>query len=194
MWQALTFLTSRGKQNSVKPPNASLTTPIFHCAAMGVREATAMTNTDNLHDIRGTLILCDQVYRTDQGKWIIAGTYTHWQTPNDELVLHSLQAYIRLQCERPGTYPLQLAMLDRAAPPNARPMLQANTEITVNESQVPVFEMGIHLPELRITAPIPSKDREPGSLLAIRTLLWLTVQGVDVASCHLDFMFTKPKK
>jgi hypothetical protein len=145
-----------------------------------------------LGEIRGTLILCDQVYRTDQGKWVIAGTYTHWQTPHDDLVMHSLQAYIRLQFDRPGTYPLRLAMLDRAAPPQAAPMMQAETVITVNESQIPVFEMGIHLPELRIAAPIPAKDRQVGSLLALRTLLWLTVNGTDVASCNLDFHFTKP--
>ncbi len=145
-----------------------------------------------LRDIRGTLILCDQVYRTDQGKWVIAGTYTHWQTPNDELVMHSLQAYIRLQVERPGTYPLRLAMMDRAAPPNARPMMEAQTDIVVNETQIPVFEMGIHLPELRIAAPIPAKDRQVGSVISLRTLLWLTVSGIDVASCNLDFNFTKP--
>ena len=148
--------------------------------------------TSPLRDIRGTLILADQVYRTDQGKWIIAGTYTHWQTPNDELVLHTIQAYIRLQVERPGTYPLHLTMMDRGAPPNARPMLEAKAEIVINETQVPVFEMALHLPELRIPAPIPAKDRQVGSVLAIRTLLWLTVSGVDVASCHLDFHFTKP--
>jgi hypothetical protein len=150
-----------------------------------------MTNAP-LRDIRGTLILADQVYRTDQGKWIIAGTYTHWQTPNDELVLHTIQAYIRLQVERPGTYPMHLTMMDRGAPPNARPMLEAQAEIVINESQVPVFEMGLHLPELRIPAPILAKDRQVGSVLAIRTLLWLTVSGIDVASCHLDFHFTKP--
>lgn len=151
-----------------------------------------MTDDAPLREIRGTLILCDQVYRTDQGKWVIAGTYTHWQTPNDELVMHTLQAYIRLQVDRPGTYPLRLAMLDRAAAPNAAPMMEAQTEIVVNETQIPVFEMGIHLPELRIAAPIPAKDRQVGSVLAMRTLLWLTVSGIDVASCNLDFLFTKP--
>ena len=148
--------------------------------------------TTPLRDIRGTLILADQVYRTDTGKWIIAGTYTQWQTPNDELVLHTIQAYIRLQVERPGTYPMKLTMMDRGAAPNARPMLEAQAEIVINETQVPVFEMALHLPELRIPAPILAKDREVGSVLAIRTLLWLTVSGVDVASCHLDFHFTKP--
>jgi NAD(P)H-dependent flavin oxidoreductase YrpB (nitropropane dioxygenase family) len=148
--------------------------------------------TNSLQSIRGTLILADQVYRTDQGKWIIAGTYTHWQTPNDELVLHSIQAYIRLQVERPSTYPMKLTMMDRGAPPNARPMLEANAEIAISEAQVPVFEMALHLPELRIPAPIPAKDRQVGSVLGIRTLLWLTVSGTDVASCHLDFHFTKP--
>lgn len=148
--------------------------------------------TTPLRDVRGTLILADQVYRTDQGKWIIAGTYTHWQTPNDELMLHGIQAYIRLQVERPGSYPLKLTMMDRGAPPNARPMLELQAEIAISEQQVPVFEMGLHLPELRIPAPIPAVERAVGSVLAIRTLLWLTVSGVDVASCHLDFHFTKP--
>jgi hypothetical protein len=150
------------------------------------------TSTSTISSIRGTLILCDQVYRTDQGKWVIAGTYTQWQTPNDELVMHSLQAYVRLQVERPGTYPMRLTMMDRGAPPNARPMMEAQIEVIVNESQIPVFEMGLHLPELRIAAPIPAKDRQVGSVLALHTLLWLTVSGTDVASCNLDFLFTKP--
>jgi hypothetical protein len=52
--------------------------------------------------------------------------------------------------------------------------------------------MGIQLPELRIAAPVPYKDRVPGSRLALHTLLWLKVQEVDVASCHLDFIFVGP--
>jgi hypothetical protein len=146
-----------------------------------------------MHDIRGTLIICDQVYRTDQGKWIIAGTYNHWQTPHDELSLHTLQAYMRLQFEQPGNYPAQLKMLDRGAPPQAPPMLEARMDINIDEQQLPIFELGIHLPELRIKSPVLAKDRAPGSALAIRTLLWLTVSGIDVASCPLDFIFTKAK-
>lgn len=151
-----------------------------------------MTDDAPMREIRGTLILCDQVYRTDQGKWVIAGTYSHWQTVNDELTLHSLNAYIRLQFERPGTYPLRLTMHDRGQSPNAAPMMEARAQITIGDAQLPIFEMGIQLPELRIAAPVKFKDRPPGSRQALRTLLWLKVQEIDVASCHLDFIFVGP--
>lgn len=153
-----------------------------------------MTDAANspLTEIRGTLILCDHVYRTDQGKWVIAGTYSHWQTPNDELALPYLHAYVRLQVERPGTYPLQLTMIDRSQAPNSRPMLEAAMDVVINEQHTAAFEMGLHLPELRIKAPVPFRERAPGSVIALHTLLWLRVKGIDVASCHLDFHFTGP--
>ncbi len=145
-----------------------------------------------MNEIRGTLILCDHVYRTDQGKWVIAGTYTHWQTSNDELVVPFLQTYVRLQLERPGTYPCRMTLVDRAQPPNARPMMEASFDVNMSDPRVPVFEMGVQLPELRITAPVPFKQRQPGSTIALHTLLWLNVKGTEVASCRLDFLFAGP--
>jgi hypothetical protein len=145
-----------------------------------------------MNEIRGTLILCDQVYRTDQGKWIIAGTYTNWQTSNDELAVPFLQAYVRLQFERPGNYPCRLTLVDRAQAPQARPMIEAKFDVNMADPQVPVFEMGLQLPELRITAPVPYQQRKPGSVIALHTLLWLTVKDTEVASCRLDFLFSGP--
>ena len=144
-----------------------------------------------MHEIRGTLIICDHVYRTDQGKWIIAGTYSSWQTAQDELVPF-LHAYIRLQFERSGSYHCRLTMVDRAQPPQAQPMLEATFDVQQALESQPVFEMGLQLPELRIAAPIPYAKRPPGSSIALRTLLSLRVKDTDVASCQLDFLFTGP--
>jgi hypothetical protein len=144
-----------------------------------------------MHEIRGTLIMCDQVYRTDQGKWVIAGTYTSWQTSQDVLVPF-LHAYIRLQFERSGTYPCNLTMVDRGRPPQAPPMLEARFEVVQSQASPPLFEMGLQLPELHITAPEPYAKRAPGSQIALRTLLSLRVKDTDVASCHLDFLFAGP--
>ncbi len=144
-----------------------------------------------MHEIRGTLILCDHVYRTDQGKWVIAGTYSTWQTAQDVLVPF-LHAYIRLQFEHPGTYPCELAMVDRGLPPQAPPMLMVRFEVVQSQANPPLFEMGLQLPELRITAPVPYAQRAPGTHIALRTLLALRVKDTDVASCHLDFQFAGP--
>jgi hypothetical protein len=144
-----------------------------------------------MHEIRGTLIICDHVYRTEQGKWIIAGTYSTWQTSQDELVPF-LHAYIRLQFERSGSYPCRLTMIDRAQPPQAAPMLEAVFDVNQVQESLPVFEMGLQLPELRIHAPVPFAKRPPGSLIALRTMLSLRVKDTDVASCHLDFQFAGP--
>jgi hypothetical protein len=151
-----------------------------------------MRLSSSMPEIRGTLILCDNVYRTDQGKWIIAGTYNHWRTSNDELALPPLQTYIRLQCERPGTYPGRLIMVDRAQPPQALPMLEVGFEIAVSEGDTPMFETALLLPELRLKAPVPYAQRPPGSAIVLRTLLWLKVKDMDIASCHLDFHFHGP--
>ena len=151
-----------------------------------------ITPNQPMNEIRGTLILCDNVYRTDQGKWVIAGTYAQWQTTQDALTLPFLHAYVRLQFEHPGTYQCQLTMVDKAQPPQSVPMLSAQFDVSQPSSNPPVFEMGLQLPELRIQAPVPFSQRPPGSLIILHTQLWLRVRQTEIASCALDFHFAGP--
>jgi hypothetical protein len=145
-----------------------------------------------MRTIRGTLIICDQVYQDRSGKFIIAGTYTTWQTQEDELRLHGIHAYLRLQVEQPGSYPCSITMVDRMAPPNHPPMLRLDTVLPIAENQIPIFECAVHLPDLQLRAPTPRAQRAPGTGHGIRTLVSLVVKDEDVASCPLDFVFLGP--
>jgi hypothetical protein len=145
--------------------------------------------------VRGTLIVCDQVYQDRSGKFIIAGTYSAWRTRDDDLRLAHFNAYIRLQVEQPGDYPCRIAVADRLAPPHHPPLVSGGFTAHVTADHLPVFEVALRLPELHIRAPRPLRDREPGSVHGIRTLVTLTVDTadpIDVASCPLDFLFTGP--
>jgi hypothetical protein len=83
-------------------------------------------------------------------------------------------------------------MVDRAQPPQAPSMLEARFEVVQTQASQPLFEMGLQLPELHITAPVPYAKRTPGAQIALRTLLSLRVKDTDIASCHLDFLFAGP--
>ncbi len=145
-----------------------------------------------MRNIRGTLIICDQVYQDHSGKFILAGTYTTWQTQDEELRVHGIHAYLRLQVEQPGSFACRIAMSDRMAAPNQPPMVRMDTVLQISERQIPVFECAVHLPDLTLRAPTPKAQRAPGSAHGIRTLVTLEVGDEDVASCPLDFIFLGP--
>lgn len=146
-----------------------------------------------MHDIRGTLILADQVYRSVEGKWIIAGTYSSWRTAQDVLTLTALNFYIRLQVERPGNYPCRLFAIDRSGAPNLPLLWESVFDIKITESGIPVFETAIKLSDTAVRSPVPFAQRPVGKWLMLRTLVWLQVGDSDVASCPLDFVFVGPK-
>jgi len=145
-----------------------------------------------MNEIRGTLILADNVYRTENGKWIISGTYSYWQTTQDVLVIPMLATYVRLQFERFGVYRCRVAVTDKMAPPHQPPVINTQFDVTINEATPRMFEAGLQLPEIRQRGPIPLADRLPGSATKMSLLISLSCNDHDIASNDLDLVFCGP--
>jgi hypothetical protein len=157
------------------------------------RFQTLIDDSAQLRDIRGTMVLADQLFQDNlTGKWVIAGTYARWFTPEDELHIHGFQCYLRLQVERPGLYPGRIWCVDRSRAPNEGKLWELDLPLEIPEQGLPVFEARVILPGVRVRCPVPRAKRKAGEAYAMQTTLWLRVGNTDVASCPLDFIFTTP--
>ncbi len=142
-------------------------------------------------DVTGMILLADNVYRTDRGKFVIAGTYTSWQTTKDVMHMPGVQLFVRLVFERFGQYECQLVVQDRSSPPTALPMLAMPINIEVSARTSRLIEAGFQLPELNIPASRPFNERPPTGEKA--TLIISMMLGHDViASTNLDIIFNGP--
>ncbi len=161
--------------------------------AFTARFTTLVQDSAHLREIRGTMILADQIFQDNlTGKWIVAGTYSRWWETGDELVVPSLQCYLRLQVERPGHYPGRLWCLDRAGAPTENKLWDVPMDFDIPAQGLPVFEARVILPGCRVRAPVPQSQRKAGEAYALQTAIWLRVGNTEVASCPLDFIFTGP--
>lgn len=143
-----------------------------------------------MRELRGALILCDHLYPTLYGKWVIAGTYTTWLAPPGARAFEfrdGVQAYLRFQVERAGRYECELRLLHRALPAHAPPLACQRFAVEVRDPLLPV-ELGAQLPPFRVRCPDELTPR-PGAPVGIGLLVWLTVGGEDVASSPLDIIF-----
>jgi hypothetical protein len=157
------------------------------------RFQTLVQDTAQLREIRGTMMLADQLFQDNlTGKWVVAGTYSRWFTDKDELQVHNLQCYLRLQVERPGLYPGRIWCVDRARAPNEGKLWEIDLPLNIPQEGLPVFEARLILPGVAVRSPVPIAKRKPGEAYALQTTLWLRVGNTEVASCPLDFIFTGP--
>ncbi len=142
-----------------------------------------------MREPRGTVILCDQLYPSVGGKWVIAGTYTHCmvQTGHRQVDLPGLQVYLRFQVEREGEYGCELLLVNRALPSHAPAILRQDIRVHITDPLSPC-EMGCVLPPFRVQCPdLPSQ--EPGARIGVPLLLWFKVAAEDVATCPLNIIF-----
>lgn len=145
--------------------------------------------THHMREHRGTVILCDHLYPSLNGKWVIAGTYTNWQARPGErhLDLPGLNVYVRFQVEKAGTYDCELLLIHRALPSNAPAILRQQVRIEVIDPLTPC-EVGCVLPAFRVRCPnVP--DAQAAALIGVPLLVWFKVSGEDVASCPLNVIF-----
>ncbi|MBA3708085.1 MAG: hypothetical protein H0W83_04580 [Planctomycetes bacterium] len=157
------------------------------------RFQTLVQDSAQLREIRGTMILADQLFQDNlTGKWVVAGTYSRWFTDKVELQIHNLQCYLRLQVERPGVYPGRIWCVDRSRAPNENKLWEIALPMSIPEEGLPVFEARIILPGMTVRSPVPIAKRKPGEAYALQTTLWLRVGNSEVASCPLDFIFIGP--
>ena len=106
-----------------------------------------------MQNIRGTLILADQVYRTRDDKWVIAGTYNSWSTPGKRLQIHGFRVYLRIQVDTPGIYPCRVLLIDRIMPPTVPPIQELQFDAPIASPLSP-FEAALCLPELEVKCPV----------------------------------------
>lgn len=141
-----------------------------------------------MREHRGTVILCDQLYPSLNGKWVIAGTYTTWFVPPQErhLDLPGVSVYVRFQVEKAGTYDCEVLLVHRALPSNAPPIMREAFQIPVTDPLFP-REAGCVLRPFRVSCP-PELADSPAPV-GIPLLLWFKVAGEDVASCPLNIIF-----
>lgn len=150
----------------------------------------AMITADQpMRDKRGTIILCDYLQPMGNGKWIIAGTFTHVTLmPGQQVVdLLPLNVYLRFQVEQAGTYECELLLIHRSLPSNASALSRHHFSVTLVDPLVPC-EIGCQLPPFRVQCPkIPGIASNEA--IGVPLLLWLKVDGADLATCPLNVIF-----
>jgi len=142
-----------------------------------------------MRDLRGTIIICDHLYPSTGGKWVIAGTYTGClvATGDRHIDFQGLNVYVRFQVEQAGHYDCELILIPRALPANAPVIHRQDFRVEVIDPLSPC-EMGCLLPPFRVKCPSDLADPVP-ALIGVQLLLWLKVAGEDVASCPLNVIF-----
>ena len=145
-----------------------------------------------INPINGAIILCDNVYKTDNGKYLISGTYTQIHTFNQTVDV-SLNAYIRVAVEKAGTYNLKVKLIDVVESPTKPAIMDMDGIITVDDP-LKVIEMGIHTPGFRLTCPIDLDELDENQGVRMCFKLWLEINGTALASSPFEVLFKKPVK
>ena len=142
-----------------------------------------------MRDARGTVILCDQLYPSIGGKWIIAGTYSTWKVRPGarHLELPPLNVYIRFQVQQAGEFAGELLLMQRSLPANDPPLLRQEFRVRIGDPLSP-YEMGCVLPAFQVRCPDEAPQQQTGPI-GVHLLLWLRIAGEDVASCPLNVLF-----
>src|SRR5262245_58370322 len=106
--------------------------------------------------LSGTVILCDQVYQAQGGKFVLAGTYTGIQVHCADLanVQHHIQGlhlYLRLRPEQLGQLNCELMIRDEGQPIwNNEPILRTKWEVAVSERNMRLVEIMMVSPPFTI--------------------------------------------
>lgn len=142
--------------------------------------------------IRGTVILCDQVYLTQENKFIIAGTYNYIKTTNDKIDFPSgISTYVRFQVEQARSYQVEVVLAIANAPTIDEGILdRISAEFTTRNPLEP-GEKGLQFPSFQLVCPIP-QDQIPPSGIVVPLIVCLRVDSHEVSSCRLYIHFLPP--
>lgn len=144
------------------------------------------------NEIRGTIILCDHLYFTDDKKYIIAGTYTTWRVGSgkDMIDFHAgIFVYGRIQVERAGQYKGSVKLIHKAMPPGTAPIQEFDLYVDMRDPLTP-FEFGCQLKPFTVDCPEDLSNAPEGSAFGVRLGLWLEIEGKSIASCPLNVIFS----
>ncbi len=141
----------------------------------------------------GTIILCDQVYQAQGGKFIIAGTYTTIEVRCKDLrraehQVNGLNLYLRLRPERMGPLPCRIVIRDELQPPWVEPVLGTNWEARVDERSIRLMEMAMMSPSFLVRAQVPEEGIAAGRA-QLKYSIGFLVDGELIATTPLDIVF-----
>lgn len=143
--------------------------------------------------LSGTIIICDQVYPTSGGKYVLAGTYTALEVHVRDLRridfrLQPLNAYVRVRPETTGPLKLQVRLRDEQQPPWEAPMVTINLEAQIDARTIRLFECPVTIPPFGIQVTGGDHAASAGRL-ELRYAVELLHQGELITSAPLDLRF-----
>lgn len=143
--------------------------------------------------LSGTVILCDQVYQTQNGKFILAGTYTTLDVRvadlrNAEHRVEGLSLYLRIRPEKLGPLVLELLVRDETRGPWEEPMQRLRLDLVVTERNIRLVECGLVTPPFQVRIDAPPEAPPHGTVL-LRYLIELRADGEVVGATPFDLRF-----
>ncbi len=145
--------------------------------------------------IGGTIILCDHVYQTNGGKFVIAGTFTTIEVrcPTLRRASHAiggLSLYGRLRPERLGAHACEVHVRDESQPPWSAPLLRCQWDARVGEPNIRLLEFTLVTPGFVIQLGDEAHLDETAEVL-LRYAVELRVDGEVIAGTPLDLRFLR---
>lgn len=140
----------------------------------------------------GTVILCDQVYQAQGGKFVLAGTYTTIEVhcrdaPVIEHQVPGLALYLRLRPERTGRHACEVLVRDELLPPWAEPVMRHAWELPIDERNLRLLEVAMNLPGFTVRVQ-PQPDQP---VVQLRASIEFRVDGELVATTPLDLRLVR---
>ena len=145
-------------------------------------------------DYRGTIIICDHLYRTTEDKWVIAGTYNTLVSHRDHVHLE-LPLYIRLQAMDVGNFQCKIKIIDRARLSTEKALMETSISFDVKNPN-DTIEIGLTTPAFDVRRPAEWNDLPPGRAIQYALTIWLQADNMqgkafDLASATLRIIFPK---
>lgn len=141
----------------------------------------------------GTVILCDKVYTTQNGQYVIAGTWTQFTAvvPSlDRAEWHfqtGINLYVRFRPERAGGSTVTIAIKDERREVWDQSWLRNEMQISIPEGMPRLVEMAITTPPFRITLG-PAEPGRKGRIV-VASAIELSVDGQLAATTPFDLIF-----
>jgi hypothetical protein len=162
--------------------------------AGGLRSA-AIGERPGVASMTGTIILCDQVYQAQGGKFVIAGTYTTIEVRCKDLrraehQVNGLNLYLRVRPERLGVHQCRITVRDELQPPWHEPVLATQWEARVDERSMRLLEMAMMSPPFVVRPQLPEAAISAGAV-TLRYSIAFLIDGEVIATTPLDIAFVQ---
>jgi hypothetical protein len=147
-----------------------------------------------MSSITGTIILCDNVYQAQGGKFVLAGTYTTIEVrvidaARIEHQINGLNMYLRLRPEQLGPLSCEIMIRDEALPPWNEPLLRNQWDVRVTERNIRLVEMAMMSPPFIVRPQVPP-DATLNDML-VKYSIEFRINGEVIATTPLDVRFVR---